>query len=704
MPPHGNPFVDDTLEGKAYDGVLVKRLLGFVKPHKKLVFMAMVLMLVSSAVDLLLPYLTKTAIDRYLAKLYQVYSGTPAMCDSVMDLDRREGDFIRVNPDTVLVRKASLDRPDPGMTWLLEDPGLGRDTYYVFGADLRTGDAGFTAGRWWLVRETDLRKVPPGVLFRIRGDDLRGIYGLAWILGGLILVSLVCGYGHVMTLVIAGQRSMYDLRSRLFRHIQTLSLDFFTGNPTGRLVTRVANDIEALNEMFSSVLVNFFKDVLLLLGTAAILFFMNWRLAMLSLLVMPLFTLVSVFFRRMTRKAYRDVRKFLARLNSHLAEDLSGVKVVQAFRQEGARRALFRDTNENYFKANMKQLVVFGVFRPMIEVIAQLGTTIVLVYGGLNVMQGALTLGALVAFLSYVRQMFRPLQDMSEKYNIMQSAMASSERVFGILDTVPAITDAPDALPPADLMGRVEFRDVTFGYNSDQTVLKDVSFTVEPGASVALVGPTGAGKTSVISLLTRFWEPGRGEILLDGTEIRKHPVATLRRNIAIVLQDAFIFSRSVADNIRLGSDIGMDRIKEAAEMVQAADFIERLPDGYDTVMAERGATLSTGQKQLICFARALAHDPRILVLDEATSNVDPATEKLIQKAIAVLMKGRTSLIVAHRLSTIQQCGDILVFDNGRILERGNHQELLGARGIYYNLYLLQWGRMSNGEEGGSSEE
>jgi len=373
------------------------------------------------------------------------------------------------------------------------------------------------------------------------------------------------------------------------------------------------------------------------------------------------------------------------------------VKVVQVFRQEKARRDQFLDTNDKYFQSNMKQLVVFGVFRPMIEVIAQLGTTIVLVYGGLSVMQGALTLGALVAFLSYVRQMFRPLQDMSEKYNIMQSAMAASERVFGILDTVPAIVDAPDADPPRPLAGLVEFRDVTFGYNPDQSVLRNVSFTVVPGESVALVGPTGAGKTSVISLLTRFWDVNRGSILLDGVEIGKHSVETLRKNIAIVLQDAFIFSRSVADNIRLGSDIGLDRIREAAEMVQAADFIERLPDGYDTVMAERGATLSTGQKQMICFARALVHDPKILVLDEATSNVDPSTEKLIQRAIEVLMRGRTSLIVAHRLSTVQQCGNILVFDNGRILERGSHQELLAKRGIYYNLYLLQWGRMNSDE-------
>ncbi len=704
MPPHDSPFIDDAMEGKAYDGALVKRLLHFVKPHRRLVLLAMAFMLVSSAVDLLLPYITKTAIDRYLAKLYQVYVAEPAMCDSVTTLGSREGDFIRLSPDSVLVRKAALDGLDPDVSHdVRSDPRLQQETYYIFDAARFDGEAGFVSGDWWLVRENDLRKVPPGVLFDMREQDLKGIATLTWLLGGLILISLVCGYGHVMTLVIAGQRAMYDLRSKLFRHIQALSLDFFTGNPTGRLVTRVSNDIEALNEMFSSVLVNFFKDVLLLFGTAVILFFMNWKLALLSLVVMPLFSVVSIFFRRMTRKAYRDVRKYLASLNSHLAEDLSGVKVVQVFRQEKARRELFLETNDKYFQANMKQLVVFGVFRPMIEVIAQIGTTIVLVYGGLNVMQNVLTLGALVAFLSYVRQMFRPLQDMSEKYNIMQSAMAASERVFGILDTVPAIVDTPGAEPPRALSGLVEFRDVTFGYNPEQKVLREVSFSVEPGESVAVVGPTGAGKTSVISLLTRFWDVDQGSILLDGVEIKRHSIETLRRNIAIVLQDAFIFSRSIADNIRLGSDIGMDRIREAAEMVQASDFIEKLPDGYDTIMAERGATLSTGQKQLICFARALAHDPRILVLDEATSNVDPTTEKLIQRAIEVLMKGRTSLIVAHRLSTVQQCGTILVLDNGRILERGTHQELLSRRGIYYNLYLLQWGRMNNGSTIGSGD-
>jgi ABC-type multidrug transport system fused ATPase/permease subunit len=691
-PPHGSPFVDDNIEGKGYDGRLVRRLLSYVAPHRKLVILAMLFMVVSTGVELLLPYITKQGIDRYLAKLYQVYSDTPAACDELMALEPEEGDFIRLSADTVLVRKASLEEMDPAAVHSLEsDGGLKRDTYYIFPGDRYQGEAGRIQNGTWLVPEGELSSIPPGVLFDIRGDDVRGITRLAVFFMGLLVLSLFAGYGHVMTLVIAGQRSMYDVRTALFNHIQTLSLNFFSKNPVGRLVTRVSNDVEALNEMFSAVLVNLVKDLLLIFGTISILLFMNWKLALISLSVLPVFAFVSVLFRRKVREAYRRVRKHLAELNSSIAEDVSGVKVVQAFRQEDSRRNRYLSINENYFSASMKQLYIFGVFRPAINVIAQTGTALVVVYGGLGTISGAITIGALVAFLSYVQQMFRPISDMSEKYNIMQSAMASSERIFAIMDTRAEITESPEAEPPSILQGRVEFRNVHFAYEPDTPVLRDISFEVEPGRSIALVGPTGAGKTSIISLLTRFWDVDSGSILLDGTDIRDHSQETLRRNIAIVLQDAFIFSRSVADNISLSSDLAMEEIRRASDMVQATDFIERLPKGFDTVMAERGATLSTGQKQLICFARALAHDPRILVLDEATSNVDPTTEQLIQKAIETLMRGRTSLIVAHRLSTIQKCDEIMVIDAGRIMERGTHQELLARRGIYYNLYLLQWG-------------
>lgn len=693
MPPHGqSSFADDSIEGKGYDSKLIKRLLHYVGPHRKLIFLAMFFMLISSSVELLLPYVTKTGIDKYLARLYQVYTDTPSACDSLMALSPADGDFIFLASDSLLIRKASMDGMDPATTHVLVTGGhLLPETFYLFPAEQYEGEAGRVQDDYWLVPERDLGKIPPDKLMTIREKDIAGITRLALIFMGLLVVSIFAGYGHVMSLVVAGQRSMFDVRTELFNHIQTLSLNFFSKNPVGRLVTRVSNDVEALNEMFSAVLVNLVKDFLLIIGTITILLVMDWKLALISLTVLPIFTIASMLFRRKTRTIYRKVRKHLAELNSSIAEDVSGVKVIQIFRQEKTRKDKYLEINDNYYKISMKQLYVFGVFRPLIEVIAQVGTAIVLIYGGLGAISGALTIGALVAFISYVRQMFRPISDMSEKYNIMQGAMASSERIFKIMDTQPEVEEAEDALSPRKLGGEVEFEDVNFQYVEDTPVLKDISFTIEPGKSIALVGPTGAGKSSIISLLTRFWDVDSGRILLDGTDIREHAVETLRKNTAIVLQDAFIFSRSVADNIRLSSDLSMEEVRKAADMVQATGFIDRLPHGFDTVMAERGATLSTGQKQLICFARALAHDPRILILDEATSNVDPTTEQLIQRAIDTLMKGRTSIIVAHRLSTIQKCDEIMVIDAGRIMERGTHQELLARRGIYYNLYLLQWG-------------
>lgn len=687
----GNPFVEDAVGGKLYDRTLVRRLLHYVKPHRKLIFLAMFFMLITAGVELLIPYITKQGIDNYLAKLYQIYTAPSEVCSGFLEAAEDSVDFLPLGSDTtLLVRKAALDRMDPARRIEMEEQGeLTRQTYYLFPGDRFDGETGMIMNGHWLVPEGQLSSVPLSVILDVRGGDIAGVRNLALILGVLIVISLAAGYGHVMTLVVAGQRSMYDVRVVLFRHIQELSLKFYSQNPIGRLVTRVTNDIEALNEMFSAVLVNLVKDVLLIVGTAIILFLLNVQLALVSLAVTPIFIVVTVVFRIKARGAYRQVRKFLARLNARLAEDLNGIKIVQVFRQERRRRSEYKETNESYFDANMKQLIIFGIFRPLIEITASIGIALVLVYGGGNVLSGALTIGALVAFISYVRQMFQPLSDISQKYNIMQSAMAAAERIFTILDTEPEIVDSPSATKK-QLNGSIEFDDVTFSYEKDNRVLCNVSFQVEPGRSVALVGPTGAGKTSIISLLCRFYDVDSGNIRLDGTDIRELPVRTLRDSISIVLQDAFIFSRSIEDNIRLGLDLSREDVRKAADMVQATPFIEKLPQGFDTVMAERGATLSTGQKQLICFARALAHDPRILVLDEATSNVDPATEQLIQNAIEVLMKNRTSIVVAHRLSTIQKADQILVIDNGRILERGNHQELLARRGIYYNLYLLQY--------------
>ena len=649
--------------GKAYDARLVKRLVAALRPHRKLVAAAMLFMFLSTGVDLVVPYLTKIGIDRYLARLYLVYQGPAALCDSLAAADPGHLRYRFAEPGILLVRKSERSGLDESTHRLLIARGtVHPETFYLFPAAERRGDTGSVRGDYWLVPEQNLSAVSPAVLVRMRGADLAGITRLAVLMGLFIIFGFVVGYGHVFTLQVAGQRVLYDLRTQLFGHLQTLSLRFFDGNPTGRLVTRVTNDIEALNEMFSAVLLNLVKDVLLIVGTLAILFGMNTRLALTALVVIPGIVLVSVVFRARVRGAYRAVRRHLAALNAGLAEDVSGVKVIQAFRREAARRELFRRVNDDYFRANVRQLIIFGIFRPLVEILATTGVALVLVYGGRGVLGGTLTLGALVAFLSYVRGMFQPVADMSEKYNVMQSAMAAAERIYNILDTEPVITEpaitdgsaARRALvgePPSERRlleghgpqegnalptgrgGHVEFREVSFAYNPETPVLRQVSFTVEPGRSVAIVGPTGAGKTSILNLLCRFYDPDEGAILLDGTDLRELPFATLREDIGIVLQEAFIFSRPVHENITLGAPITDQRLRRAADMVQAREFIERLPGGYDSVMAERGATLSTGQRQLLCFARALAHDPRVLILDEATSSVDPATEQAIQAAI-----------------------------------------------------------------------
>ncbi len=686
-----DPFESDQIVGRIYDGRLVRRLLRAIMPYRGLVVLALIFLAISTSVDLLLPYLTKIGIDRYLARLYQVYEAPPAVCDSLVSAGSGQEKLLRVEPGTILLRRGFLEDLPPEARHVIERRGhLSPETYYLFPEESKSSDVGVVRGAYWLVPDKSLRRVPPAVLMRVRGADRAGMIRLAWLTAALIVISFFAGYGNVITLQIAGQRSMYDLRMGLFRHLQGLSLEFFDKNPVGRLVTRVTNDIDALNEFFTTVLLTLLKDVLLLGGTLVILFSMNLRLALVASTVIPLLVLISGLFAVKVRGAFREVRRLLAQLNANLAEDLSGIKVIQIFRREKARQARYQQTNLQYFQAGMRQLVLFGIFRPSVELLSTIGLALVLIYGGGAVLRGALTLGALVAFITYTRQMLRPVADISEKYNILQSAMASAERVYGLLDTPPRIVESKEVTLLPDCRGRIDFEHVSFAYSADKPVLKDVSFTVDPGRSVALVGPTGAGKTSIISLLCRFYDVNEGRVLLDGVDLRDLRLRTLRDNIAVVLQDSFVFSRSVEENIRLGAPVARERVAQVAGMVQASDFITELPGGYDEVMAERGATLSTGQKQLLCFARALARDPRVLVLDEATSSVDPTTERLTQRAIETLMRGRTSIIVAHRLSTIQRVDEILVIDDGRIVERGNHQELLARRGIYYNLYLLQY--------------
>ena len=580
---------DDPFTPATHDFGLLKRLLGYLRPHAAAVFVSFLLIVAQAGIDLVGPYLTKIAIDRHIA----------------------------------------------------------------------TGDA-------------------------------QGLTRVALLFLLTLAASFAVRFLQTYIMQMTGQRIMQDMRREIFAHLQRLHVGYFDKNPVGRLMTRVTTDVDAVNELFTSGVVTVFGDLFTLLGIMGVMLALDWRLALVTFAVIPLFFLLTDWFRRGARESFRETRKWVARINAFLQENLSGMAVVQLYRREARNRAEFASINRKHYDANMQAIFYYAVFYPVIELLAALATALILVYGGGQALTGALTLGALVAFIQYSERFWRPISDLSEKFNVLQAAMAASERIFGLLDTEPRVVSPQAALRPAQVAGRVAFEGVSFAYHEGAPVLSDIDFEVEPGRSVALVGATGAGKTSIISLLMRFYDVGRGRVSLDGRDVREWDVERLRSSMALVLQDVHLFSGTVASNIRLGSEIPIERVRAAAEAVSAHRFVERLPLGYDTPVTERGSTLSVGQKQLLSFARALAHDPRVLILDEATSSVDTETEQLIQAALKVLMRGRTSIVIAHRLSTVQNVDQILVLHKGRIRERGTHQELLARRGMYFKLYELQY--------------
>jgi ATP-binding cassette subfamily B protein len=501
----------------------------------------------------------------------------------------------------------------------------------------------------------------------------------------------VVEYAGTLLTTLVGQRVMYDLRMEIFTRLQRLSIAFFDRNPVGRLMTRVTSDVETLNELFSSGVVTLFGDVFTLLAIMGMMLAIDWRLALVTFSVIPLVWLTAAVFRRRVREAFRDIRLRLARLNAYLQERLTGMRVVQLFGREEASAAWFAELNRDHLAAHLRSITVYAVFFPMVEVLTSIAMALLLWYGGLRVLDGTLTVGVLAAFIQYTRRFFQPLQDLSEKVNLLQSAMASSERVFALLDE-PVTVEEPAA--PRHLArpvrGEVRFEGVWFRYSPEGPwVLRDISFTASPGRTIALVGHTGAGKTTIVSLLLRFYDPERGRITVDGVDIRELPTAELRSLIGFVQQDLFLFTGDILHNLTLDAPITPAQAGEAAHRVGADRFIERLPEGYGHRLGERGRNLSVGERQLLSFARALALDPAILVLDEATSSVDAEAEAQIQAAIAELMAGRTSLVVAHRLSTILHSDEILVMHHGEIRERGTHRDLLAAGGLYQRLYQLQ---------------
>ena len=530
-----------------------------------------------------------------------------------------------------------------------------------------------------------------------KGDKHGLLITVLMFLGLLVVRGLVQYFSAYLTQWI-GQHTIYDLRMQVFEHLQRLSLRFFDRTPIGRLITRVTNDIEVLNEMFSSGIVMVFTDIFTIAGILYFMFTMNWQLALVSLSVLPLLFYGTFLFRKKAREAYREVRLQVARINSFMQEHLTGMLVDQIFSRELRSYGRFTRINAAHRDANIKSIFYYAVFYPGVELLGALSVGLILWYSGMNLEAAGITLGTVMAFLQFNEMFWRPIRDLSEKYNILQTAMASSERIFQLLDDRSLLPVRPDARRLTTLSGRIEFRNVWFAYNDNagasatpDWVLKDVSFVIEPGQTAALVGHTGAGKTSIISLLSRFYDIQKGSILIDGIDIRDIDPADLRRHIAVVLQDVFLFSGDIKGNITLGNEqISEDRMKAAARVVGASRFIERMSGAYDAEVKERGATLSVGQKQLLSFARALAISPKILVLDEATSSVDTETELMIQAAIKKLLHGRTSIVIAHRLSTVQNADMIIVMHKGEIRERGTHQSLLAHDGIYRTLYRLQY--------------
>jgi ATP-binding cassette, subfamily B, multidrug efflux pump len=530
----------------------------------------------------------------------------------------------------------------------------------------------------------------------IPDGDLGLLWTLALVYFGALLFTLALSYGQEVLTTWLGQRIMFDLRRQIFAHLQRQSLRFFDRNPVGRLMTRVTNDVEVLNQLFSSGVVTVFGDVFTLLFIVSVMLWMDWRLALVAFAVMPLVVLVAFVFRSRVREAYREIRVRLARINAFLQERITGVSVVQLFGREEKASARFRAINREHLASHLRSITYYALFFPVIELLTTIALALILVYGGARLLDETISIGVVTAFLMYARRFFRPIQDLSEKYNMLQGAMASSERIFRLLDTQPDVQDPRSPLHlPDPGRGEIEFRNVWFAYTRDQDgeewdwVLRDVSFRARPGERLAIVGHTGAGKTTLIGLLMRFYEPQKGEILFDGVPIDRVPQQELRERIGLVLQDVFLFSRSVDYNIRLGrEDIPPERARQAAARVGAEPHIERLPRGYAEPLGERGTSLSVGQRQLLSFARALAFDPLVLVLDEATSSVDSELEAQIQDALETLLENRTSVVIAHRLSTVQNAHRILVFHHGVLRETGTHAELLATGGLYAHLYEL----------------
>ena len=653
-------YFEETKLGKPYDLKLLKRIYPFTRPYRLLLFGSIGLVLMITALDLALPYVTKIAIDRYIVPLTASETRTPNGAEKPAE------------------RVIRTDLNDPQQQALVNKY---RELFTVEGT---------TA----LIPYKALSQLKKSDLAVLRKDDVAGVTYITAIFLILVIINFILNFVQKMIMEYTGHMIMHDLRIGLFGHIQNLATAFFTRNPVGRLVTRTTNDVQNMHELFTSVLSMVFKDLFLLCGIAVVMLVINWKLALVSFTVLPLVLYASIVFARRARGIFRELRIKIAEINTRFAETIGGIRVVQLFRQEMNNYHLFKQLNHENYLAGMKQIHVLAVFMPLIEILAAVAVALVIWNGGGRVLTGTLSLGALVAFISYIRMFFRPIRDLAEKYNILQNAMASAERIFLILDSQDRL-QWPAAGKPEDVFGleqvqTIEFENVDFSYVGDEKILKNINLRINAGETVAVVGPTGAGKTSLINLIPRFYDPTAGRVLINDRDIRELEASAFRSKIALVMQDPFLFSETIRENIfQQNHHLTREQEQSILEASNCKLLVHRLEQGLDTTLTEGGASISSGERQLISIARAFARNPQVILFDEATSYIDSPTELRIQQALEKLMQNRTSLVVAHRLSTVRHADRIIVLNRGRIIETGHHSDLMQQKGFYFRLHQLQ---------------
>lgn len=684
---------------KIFDIHLLKRLNKYTKSFYWILIISLLAVFLSSIADLVRPYLMKVVIDEYVTGYKDEMKVSDNSFNHQEEILFEDEYYLRksyydeleekplVKETRQLIKKAD--------TFVLLDDfitfNIGPEDYELTVKDSRVHlEIKETSPLYEKYPDMDGDLLSDQAYKTFRSKDTDGIWRIALWLFITLLMAFVFTYVQVLSLNYVGQKVIFNMREDLFNHLQHRSLSYYEKNPIGRLVTRVTNDMNNISEMYSNVIISFIKDFVILLGTMIIMVRLDWKLSLICFSTLPLVIFISFLFRKYVRAAQRTIKIKIAQINATLSENITGMKIIQLFNQEKKMFNSFDVINKEHLKAWLRQTNIYAIFRPSMNLIYSMTLAILIFYGGNDVIRGLVELGVMVAFITYIQQYFRPIFDLSEKFNIMQAAMASLERIFIILDDEECIKNEPKLQLTEAFKGSIEFKNVDFSYNEDEQILDNVSFKIEAGETVAIVGATGSGKTTITSLISRFYDIQSGDILIDNHSIKDIDLQFLRKQISVVLQDVFLFAGTIRDNITLGEDFSDEVVRDVSKFVNASYFIDKLNDQYDHVLTEKGSTLSAGQRQLLSFARALAFDPSILILDEATSNIDTETELLIQDAITKLIQDRTTIIIAHRLSTIQHADKIIVMHKGCICEMGTHQELLDQKGRYYDLYLLQY--------------